>query len=122
MPADIAPERLGAWLNSRDTGLSSEAIFHFMTLAVPPEHHPHDPADLGRCLRLLERFPEWKPRMPELAAHDPFWAALLDCWGEIVSSFTQEAGGSIPEKYASWRAPKTYELMRHILDGVRDRA
>lgn len=120
--SDITPERLGAWLNSRDTGLSSEAIFHFMTLAVPPQHHPHDPADLGRCLRLLERFPEWKPRMPELAAHDPYWAALLRQWDEIVAAFISEADGSLPGKYASWCAPKTYELMRHVLDGVRDAA
>ena len=29
--------------------------------------YPSDPADLGRCLRLLREIPEWAPRMPEMA-------------------------------------------------------
>lgn len=46
--------RLAQWLVSRDTGLSSEAIVARLNgAAVNPRNYPHDPDDLGRCIRLL---------------------------------------------------------------------
>jgi len=105
-------KRMEEWLHGWDTGMSSKAIFHYMTLGVTGGAVPADPADLGRCLRLLEAFPEWKARMPEMAKCSERWAGLLPHWDGIVASFIEEAGGKIPPLHASWRAPATYELMK----------
>lgn len=107
-------ERYGAWLHSHDTGLSSEAIFHYMTLGVRGGSAPHDPADLGRCLRLLAAFPEWKDRMPEMVKVSPEWAAMVPHWQEIEALFLEEAGGELPSQWARWSAPRTYARMVEI--------
>lgn len=81
------------WLLGRDTGSSSMAIFaHMVGFNSPPGGRrwwdaPSDPSDLGRCLRLLDLFPEWKPRMPEMANRSPYWAELIKHWEEIVASY-----------------------------------
>lgn len=110
----IDPDRLGAWLRSWDTGISSEAIFHYMTLGVRGGGTPSDPADLARCLRLLDRFPEWKPRMHEMSSVSEGWAILMPHWGDIEATFLQEAGGSLPDRGAYWSAPMTYDIMKTI--------
>jgi hypothetical protein len=78
-------------------------------------NHPHDPADLGRCLRLLEAVPEWKPRIVEMSRHSIGWAVLSARWDEIAASMADEVG-------IDWskgtKAPKTYALMRSSLDEV----
>lgn len=110
----ISPERLGAWIRSWDTGLSSEAIFHYMTLGIKGGATPADPSDLGRCLRLLECFPEWKPRMVEMSDVSKEWALLIPHWSAIEASFLAEAGGSLPGRCQNWSAPATYEMMRDV--------
>lgn len=106
-----------AWITSGDTGMSSEAIWAHMVGGSVRGHwnHPHDPEDLGRCLRLLEAVPEWKPRIVEMARHGTGWAVLSARWDEIAASMADEVG-------IDWSkgrcAPKTYALMRLILDEV----
>lgn len=104
--------RLASWFSSDDTGISSQAIAAHMSGGTVDRWgwgHPHDPADLGRCLRLLELFPEWKPRIGEMAKHGPEWAALVARWDEIANAMADEVGIAW-EKGKS--APKTYALMR----------
>ena len=103
------------WFAGDDTGLSSESIAcHMSGLPAPKLGHwaPSDPADLGRCLRLLERFPEWKPRMVEMAQHGRDWAALVPHWDELEQMMADEVG-------IDWskgkRAPVTYTAMRTYL-------
>lgn len=112
--SDIA-SRANAWIVGDDTGASSTAIWAHMMGAGAPRFgwsYPLDPDDLGRCLRLLELIPEWKPRMPEMAARSKYWAALVGHWGTIAQSMTEEVG-------IDWskgrRAPKTYALMKDVL-------
>ncbi|HZH10606.1 MAG TPA: hypothetical protein VEZ24_09560 [Microvirga sp.] len=109
-------ERAHKWIIGHDTGASSEAIWAHMMNAGEPRSgwfYPLDPADLGRCLRLLELIPEWKPRLPEMAAHSKEWAALVSQWGHLAQSMADEVG-------IDWskgdRAPKTYRLMKEVLD------
>jgi hypothetical protein len=87
--------RSTCWIVDGDTGLSSEAIWANMMGTQRPRwgwSHPLDPADLGRCLRLLEVIPEWKPRLPEMAARSKQWAALVANWAALETSMRDEVG------------------------------
>lgn len=41
---------------------------------------PSDPDDFGRCFRLLQRFPEWRLRLQEVADRFPEWQPFVDNW------------------------------------------
>lgn len=108
---DVA--RVLEWFMSCDTGISSKTIAAVMCGADPNEFYwnspPADPSDLGRCLRLLERFPEWKERIPEMAKASEHWARVVPHWDEVSASMVEEVG-------IDWvkgkKAPKTYALMK----------
>lgn len=104
------------WLSGNDTGASSEAIVRHMTLGDCDGSYPHDPADLGRCLRLLEKFPAWKPRIGEMACYSPEWKALASRWDELASMMAGEVG-------IDWskgrKAQATYAAMRAAIDAAR---
>ncbi len=97
------------WMAGEDTGMSSKAIATHMAGVGSDGSYPHDPADLGRCLRLLERFPEWKARMPEMASYGKIWRTYADNWSDLEKSMADEVG-------IDWskgrEARKTYALMR----------
>jgi hypothetical protein len=105
--------RLTEWFCSRDTGESSKCIAAYMAGAdmdkVRSNSTPYDPSDLGRCLRLLEKFPEWKPRMGEMAQVSKGWEKILPHWDEAARIMEQEVG-------IDWskgrKAPATYEFMK----------
>jgi hypothetical protein len=112
-------DRLNAWIVSGDVGVSSKTIWGTMLgfeMRDEDISHPHDPSDLGRCLRLLEHFPEWKPRLRELCDLSVEWAALILRWDEIASTMENEVGIAW-EKGKS--APATYILMRTIIEEAR---
>jgi hypothetical protein len=86
-------ERAFEWLlYSRDTGRSSEAICAYMVGGVgnTSSAHPLDAADLGRCLRLLNQFPEWKARMWEMGDLTEEWSELVRHWDELATLYRQE--------------------------------
>lgn len=107
-------QRATKWLRDGQVGMSSRAIHDHMMGLAPRNGfpYPHDPDDLNRCLLLLDLIPEWKPRMGEMAQHNPQWAALASNWEPITEAFLREAG-------LDWqhhcKAPKTYALMRRAL-------
>lgn len=111
-------ERAVEWLLSGDTGLSSESILkHMLGRTDGQNGYPLDPDDLGRCLRLLEIFPEWKPRVGEMAQYSPGWAGQVAKWDELESLMAEEVG-------IDWskgdRAEKTYKAMQLAqADGYR---
>lgn len=112
------PEKLHAavmWFAGGDTGLSSVALLN-AALGVPgKDDYPHDPSDLGRCLRLMRALP-WTGRgLPVLASRSEAWSALAGCWKVLTALMADEVGidwdkGTI--------APKTYRAMREILEVV----
>ena len=111
-------ERAMSWIVGHHVGSSSRAIWAHMMDAGEPDwgwSHPHDPDDLFRCLRLLDFIPEWKPRLPEMAARSEAWAALVGKWDEIVASFDSEFGAE-PHRRGTG---KTYNLMRNVIEGAR---
>lgn len=89
--AKCTPEQ---WLRGGDTGLSSETICRLLGNLGPPRSpsHPLDSGDFGRCYRLLKMFPEWRARMPEVAAKYPatVWPAYVAKWDRMTALF--EAG------------------------------
>lgn len=99
------------WIESRDVGVSSIAIWTVMT----GEKHPHlergksyqvrwsnepprDVADFGRCYRLLNYFPEWRPQMEKMSARFPWWKPHVEHWTELMALYegTLAASGLHP--------------------------
>lgn len=107
------------WLLSGDTGESSKAICSHMLFGKQHESaaHPNDPADIGRCFRLLAKIPEWESRIGEMSAYGAAWISLSERWQEIKDCMEEEVG-------IDWskgdRANKTYAMMKvAISDGYR---
>lgn len=104
------------WLAGRDGGLSSECVA-FTALGIAGRRdHPHDPADLGRCLRLLETIPAIREGFEErMSAISPTWARLAQAWDELEAMMREEVG-------IHWekdcRAPLTYKRMRQIIEAT----
>ena len=99
------------WLFAGDTGVSSLTIFSVMTnrpevLGRFGADAPYDPGDFGRCHRLLERFPEWRERLPEVADRYPVWRDLVREWAELTALYEKEL--------SSGRAPALYQRIREL--------
>lgn len=104
------------WLASGERGLSSEAIVQTLTGCKVGRHnngrdYPHDPADLRRCIRLLDAYPlarlVFKDAMREVSES---WARIVDRWDELESQLREEMSTS-----TNGMAPKTYQLMKEAL-------
>ena len=105
------------WLAIGERGISSNAIA-LTTLGLRPTGHdawwPVDPADLRRCLLLLEAVPETREDgLLVLAKRCPKWAALAKVWDRLSETLRSEIGETLPPR---GYAPKTYALMNEALD------
>src|SRR5688572_24935346 len=91
-------------LSGRDTGTSSKAIVAFMEgQPIDPTSYPRDPSDLGRCIRLLEIAPEYRPLLKSMRVVSPEWARLVERWDELEALYRKE------EPFGT--APQCYDLM-----------
>lgn len=116
-PSQTLEQRAQNWIINGEVGMSSKAIWAHMTGTPDKEDGyspPWDPADLNRCLLLLDLIPEWKPRMSEMAAHCVRWAGLSAKWDEIVECFLDEVGLNW-SKGRDLRAVKTYAMMKFAM-------
>lgn len=120
METKTVEQRALEWFASGDTGTSSETIARHM---LGMEHkgqfgisEPADGGDLGRCLRLLAKIPEWEPRIAELAPLSNTWAALVPHWAELKALMIQEAG---PEFAKYTPTPLTYKRIKQLTDEPR---
>jgi hypothetical protein len=78
------------WLAGRDTGTSSLTIYAVMMNTPSPHERydiPHDPDDFGRCYRVLALFPEWKPRLGEVAVRFPIWVPFVREWDKLTEMY-----------------------------------
>lgn len=105
------------WLAAGERGISSNTIVsHIWGLKHDRfgPSHPHDPADLQRCLQLLDASPETKERFSEMQTCSPQWRALLKQWDELERLFLSEAGN------LKWSnripATQTYFAMQECID------
>lgn len=69
---------------------------------------PLDPADLLRCVKLLDRYPAWRARLPEVADLYPEWTGLVEEWPRLEAMLRAEL------KRTPGIAPDTYDAMREI--------
>lgn len=87
------------WIASRDTGISSKTIWSVMTGNTVEDHYPpSDPADFGRCYRLLKLFPEWVPKLHRVSEKYPSWSGLVAHWGELTALYEEELPTGWSEK------------------------
>ena len=114
-------ERLLAWYCTGERGLSSEAIAR--TAAGHPlgngkdSRVPYDAADLRRCVLLLREVPEaFEHGVLVLASKYDNWAALAANWTQLERTLTGEIGQELNLRV---KTPRTYKLMRGLLDGTK---
>lgn len=84
MIVDI-PNTAIVWLAHGERGISSEAIFSYLT-GIPLQcrlRPPYDAGDLRRCRRLLAAVPEFAARLGEMRNVSPEWSRLVDRWDEL---------------------------------------
>ncbi len=121
---DATQEAVVAWLANGEVGVSSKCMamwlaFGQRTKDAPFGGHPHDPDDMDRCLKLLHHAPGLRERLPKMAELTPTWAALVARWDEIESMQMDEIGLNWTKARS---APKTYALMKEVIDGARKKA
>jgi hypothetical protein len=76
------------WRRGLDWGKSSLVIFNVFVGAHADDNSlPRDSSDFGRCYRLLEKFPEWRPRLDEVATRHPRWSGIVERWSELENAF-----------------------------------
>lgn len=102
------------WLANGERGISSDTIFSHITglnvLKGWRGSHPHDPDDMTRCIKLLERCPSVAKRFDSMREVSPEWARLVDSWPLLVAMLDEEIPGWRDGRYGS--APKLYARMR----------
>lgn len=99
------------WLQNGDTGTSSKTIWSVMMGTTPERADiPYDPADFGRCYRLLKVMPEWTSRLGEVADKYPAWRPFVAAWQELTDLYERE----LPDGYA----PLLYARMRALGGGI----
>lgn len=109
-------DRANEWMATGEVGRSSKAIWlHFMhaqhtPLDVPA---PYDPDDFRRCYILLNRVPEWRPRIVEMARYNREWAGLSAVWEELTALYEAKAGAD-PEH------PPRGTMMSELYDRIRE--
>lgn len=98
-------DRALEWALGDDTGTSSKALMRVMLGQKLNSGYcyPHDGQDLGRCVRLLDKIPEWRLRLPEMKEVGPEWAALIDLWDELEAMYRADD-------------KKIYDRMKRILE------
>lgn len=99
------------WLLSDDTGLSSKAIVAAATGCEGIMHYPSDPADIGRCFRLLNKIPI-AHGIAKMAEVCPVWKALWEHWSELYNLMDEEVGIGWTKGTS---APRTYHRMKELI-------
>lgn len=99
----LLDEKYLSWLVAGERGISSETIYYVMT-GIPVGGgrfcNPWDPSDFRRCHLLLECYPEWRARLPEVAERFPEWAGLVTEWDRLTELLIRdEPAGKSEEMY-----------------------
>jgi hypothetical protein len=112
------------WLRSGDCGVSSRTIYGLLgddrAGWAAQLDAPYDPADFGRCYRLVRRF-GWRGRLHEVAARCPAWRPFVERWDDLCRQFEEEGRPDAVGFPTVERLPVLYEMIRQIReqDSVR---
>lgn len=108
---------LEAWLNSDDTGssslymawcLSQGQFGYWQGHKQPAAAYPHDPDDLGRCIRLIEAVPEFGGKIPEMSHRGHEWLEVTTNWDRWVELHARGQGRELyNEMKAAYKAAGT---------------
>lgn len=139
-----------AWALGTDVGASAAAIAWVLAGSSPARQRVHrdlrrddegevirdspvvpsDGDDAGRCVRLLDRFPEWRGRLGEVAKIFPWWRPYVARWGEIEAVYREEiaAGdgegmpvdGDLGSDVRKPPTPRTDALVRSVWEEARE--
>ncbi|SDY99321.1 hypothetical protein SAMN04488069_12916 [Hymenobacter psychrophilus] len=115
------------WITGSDTGTSSITIILALNGRPAPRYGfdiPYDMGDLGRCIRMLEKFPELEARLPELPAILPMWTPYVDCWRDLKRKYTEvnewytkpetERKAHLRKKHSSDPGKEAYQYMKRL--------
>lgn len=105
------------WLAAdQDIGLSSKSLA-FAALGREFKwggtwgcNYPHDPSDLRRCVLFLNKVPEARFAIDELAKVSLHWAGLAAEWDHLCGLLAEEMAGD------TGMAHKTYDAMQKALE------
>lgn len=104
-------ENINNWLKNGERGLSSEAIVSHLTgihISQREREHPRDPADLNRCVKLLESAPELRKEMHHMRDVSDIWAKLVDSWDHLEALLKEEIVKN------NGKCSKTYKKMKEL--------
>lgn len=106
-------ENIINWYVSGERGISSETMAA-TALGKKPDWsgYPLDPADLNRCIKLVDSAPEVKEAFHAIASLSPEWAAIIENWDELRQMFIDEVGYNW--KNRKTRAKRTYDRMQEL--------
>lgn len=103
------------WLYGVDVGDSSGTIYGVFTGnwgGIGGDRRrasvPYDPADFGRCYRLLDQYPEWAGQLDKVSEAFPFWAPIVEAWPAMTALWEQES--------PSGSCPKLYKMMQPLTE------
>lgn len=86
--------KIGEWLLSRDTGLSSIFMASVALGADASEiinpNYPHDAGDFGRCYRLVEQVPEIAQDFQRIADSSKEWGVIISRWPDLASQYEED--------------------------------
>lgn len=115
------PDPVVRWLADGRRGLSSEAMckrFYGLQASAGTDH-PHDPADLHRCVEFLKVTGSFG-KLSLMRDVSPHWAALVKNWEKIYASYEIERAEN------TGYARKTYDAMKALFaevdKNIRDNA
>lgn len=99
-------------------GASSQTIYKFMKFGpeeVDDKSHPWDVDDFERCRALLICYPEWKPRLKEMAITSKCWKVLVNNWETIEEKYNEDY-----EKYGnmSYNIGECDKFIRELINSV----
>lgn len=103
------------WLAGDDHGTSSETIWSVMT-GIPVRYYgvPLDWDDFGRCYRLIERFPQWRARLDEVAATHPRWKPIVSAWDRLCELHKAGKKAAVSDLLDSLYVPASNEIVFRV--------
>jgi hypothetical protein len=100
-------DSIDSWFRGTDTGASSKVLASILSGRVYRDSsYPYDPADIGRCFRMLNKFPELEERIGLMQNVHPVWNQYVLHWKELRALWEEES----PKK----TCPKLYDRMQEL--------